>query len=151
MLDRLISDCETHLQVHNAGGTAIESYFVQYILTRICAEYENRIGILVRRRCSRTRDAHVKQFLERSAREAAKRFNISDIKGTLERFGDDYKTAFHNSIANTAAHVAWDNIYTNRHGVAHGGGAQMSFMDLKRDYADSLLVLDAIVNALRTC
>jgi len=24
----------------------------------------------------------------------------------------------------------------------------MSFMDLKRDYADSLLVLDAIVNAL---
>jgi hypothetical protein len=46
------------------------------------------------------------------------------------------------------AHVAWDNIYTNRQAVAHKTGTQMSFGDLKKDYKDSLVVLDALVVAL---
>lgn len=66
----------------------------------------------------------------------------------LGRFGIDYKQAFHGQVTSGMAHVAWDNIYTNRQAVAHKTGTQMSFGDLKRDYKDSLVVLDALVSAL---
>ena len=46
------------------------------------------------------------------------------------------------------AHVAWDNIYTNRQAVAHKTGTQMSLGDLKQNYKDSLRVLDALVSTL---
>jgi hypothetical protein len=121
---------------------------VQYLLTRICAEYETRISALVQRRCSRMRDQHVKSFMKRSAGDATRQFNISDIAGMLRRFGDDYKKTFHDAIVNTPAHVAWDNIYNNRQAVAHGSGAQMSFGDLTRNYTESLAILDGLVTAL---
>jgi hypothetical protein len=94
------------------------------------------------------KDPHVKKFASRSAKEASKYFNMGDIKGILGRFGDDYKQTFHDLVMNKPPHQAWDNIYSNRQAVAHGGGAQMSFGDLKTDYADSLLVLEALVDAL---
>jgi hypothetical protein len=94
------------------------------------------------------RDPHVKRFVQRSARDAAKYFNIGDIAGILHRFGEDYKKVFHDSILNTRAHIAWDNIYSNRQAVAHGSGVQMSFGDLTKNYAESILVIDVIVTAL---
>jgi len=147
-LDLLIQDCEQHLDSTGSRGTEIESYFVQFLLTRICAEYEARIAVLVHRRCSRTRDVHVKSFNQRSAKEVARNFNIGDLKGILGRFGNDYKTTFHNLVINKAPHVSWDNIYNNRQAVAHGSGAKMTFGDLKRDYENSLVVLDSLSMAL---
>ena len=147
-LDFHLQKCKEHLDATKMHNTEIESYFVQYLLTRICAEYETRIAILVQRRCSRMRDLHVKRFVKRSAKEATKYFNIGDLKGILGRFGDDYKVAFHNSVMNTPAHIAWNNIYSNRQAVAHGSGAQMSFGDLTTDYQESLVVLDELVSAL---
>jgi hypothetical protein len=47
-----------------------------------------------------------------------------------------------------SSHAAWSNIYTNRQAVAHQAGTQMSLGDLKTNYADSLLVLDALAVAL---
>jgi len=147
-LDFHIQKCTEHLDATKTHNTEVESYFVQYLLTRICAEYETRIAILIQRRCSRMTDLHVKRFLQRSAKEVARNFNLGDLKGVLGRFGDDYKQIFHDSVMNTPAHVAWDNIYNNRQAVAHSSGAQMSFGDLKQNYQQSLLVLDALVSAL---
>jgi hypothetical protein len=147
-LDLLMLDCEGHLDKTGTKGTEIESYFVQFLLTRICAEYESRIAILVHKRCSRTKDIHIKKFNQRGAKEATKNFSIGDLKGILGRFGEDYKTAFSDLVLDKPPHVAWDNIYNNRQAVAHGSGAKMSFDDLKRDYHDSLVVLDSLCTAL---
>lgn len=46
-LDFHLQKCEQHLDSTKTRNTEIESYFVQYLLTRICAEYEARIAILV--------------------------------------------------------------------------------------------------------
>ena len=129
-------------------STEIESYFVQYLLVRICAEYETRVTTLVHRRCSRTRDRHLKAFAQQTAQYVCQRFSISDIAKILDRFGSDYRHTFHGQVMTGIAHVAWDNIYTNRQAVAHKTGTQMSFGDLKKDYKDSLVVLDALVVAL---
>ncbi len=129
-------------------STEIESYFVQYFLIRICAEFETRITTLVHRRCSRTRDLHLKSFAQQTAEYVCKHFSIRDIGKILARFGADYKQEFHKRVMSGLAHVAWDNIYTNRQAVAHKAGAQMSFGDMKQNYKESLAVLDALVSTL---
>jgi hypothetical protein len=147
-LDFVIQRCEAHLDTTGTRSTEIESYFVQYLLVRICAEYEARVTTLVHRRCSRTKDAHLKSFAQQTAEYICQRFSISDIAKILGRFGSDYKQAFHGQVMSGMAHVAWDNIYTNRQAVAHKAGAQMSFGDLKKNYQESLVVLDALISAL---
>ncbi len=147
-LDLLMADCEKHLDSTATRGTEIESYLVQYLLIRICAEYETRVTALVHRRCSRTRDHHLKSFAQKAAEFVCKRFAIASIAEVLGKFGDDRRLAFLGQVMNGNAHVAWDNIYTNRQAVAHKTGTQMSFGDLKRNYFDSLPVFDALVLAL---
>lgn len=147
-LDLLIQSCEAHLDATGTRNTDIENYLVQFLLIRICAEYESRVTSLVHRRCSRPRDIHLRSFAQQTAEYVCKRFDITDIGKVLQRFGDDYKRSFHTSVMSGVAHVAWDNIYTNRQGVAHNAGPQMSFSDLKKNYADSLIVLDALVTSL---
>jgi len=147
-VDSLIQRCEQHLDATNTRNTEIESVMVQHLLIRICAEYEKRIVALFHRRCSRTTDLHLRAFAQKSAQYVCQRFDISDITKNLGRFGDDYKKTFHGQVMTGVAHIAWDNIYTNRVAVAHGTGAQMTFGDLKQAYSDSLTVLDALMSAL---
>jgi hypothetical protein len=147
-LDFVIKRCEEHLDNTGSRNSEIENYFVQYLLVRICAEYEARVSILVQRRCSRSKDKHLRAFAQKTATYICKRFDIGDISDILARFGSDYKDAFRGQVVNQTPHVAWDNIYTNRHAVAHKLGTPMSLGDLKRDYAESLKVLDALVAAL---
>src|SRR5271157_4489267 len=147
-LDFVMKRCEEHLDKTATRNTEIESYFVQYLLIRICAEYEDRVTALVHRRCSRTTDAHLKSFAQQTAKYICKRFSIGDITKILERFGSDYRHNFHSQVMAGVAHLAWDSIYTNRMAVAHKAGTPMSFGDLKTAYSDSLVVLDALVTAL---
>ena len=147
-LESLMQRCEEHLDATNMRSTEVESYLVQYLLVRVCAEYETRVTTIVRRRCSTTTDLHLKTFAQQTAKYICKRFSISDIASILGRFGPDYRQAFHDQVMGGMAHVGWDNIYTNRQAVAHTTGTQMSFGDLKQNYQDSLGVLDALVSAL---
>jgi len=147
-LDALIQSCEAHLDSTGTRNTDIENYFVQLLLIRIVAEYETRVTALVHCRCSRPKDAHVKSFAQQQAAIVCKRFKISDIGQTLAKFGDDYRLAFISNAMTGVAHVAWDNIYSNRQSVAHEAGTQMSLRDLKTNYADSQAILEALVLAL---
>lgn len=147
-LDVLIQRCEAHLDATGTRNTDVENYFVQFLLVRICAEYEDRVTALMHRRCSRPKDSHLRSFAQQTAEYVSKRFDIADIGKVLQRFGNDYKTAFNTSVMSGSAHAAWNNIYTNRHAVAHQTGTQMSLGDLKINYADSLAVLDALAVAL---
>src|SRR2546428_12858553 len=97
-LDSLIQRCEEHLNLTGTRSTDIENYFVQFLLVRICAEYEIRITTLVHRRCARTTDVHLKAFADDHAEYVCRRFSITNIRRTLARFGDDYAKAFHNQV-----------------------------------------------------
>src|ERR1035438_8056524 len=118
-LDFVIQRCEEHLDTANMRSTEIEHYFVEYLLIRICAEYEIRLKTLVHRRCARTTDLHLKAFAQQTVEYICKRFSIGDLAKVLGRFGNDYRSSFHAQVMSGQAHVAWDNIYTNRQAVAH--------------------------------
>jgi hypothetical protein len=147
-LDLLIQSCEAHLDSTGSRNTDIENYFVQFLLVRICAEYESRVITIFNRRCARPTDAHIRSFAQKYAEYKVKRFSVRDICQVLELFGTDYKDAFHKEVMSGASHAAWDNIYTNRQGVAHQVGTQMSLGDLKKEFGNSNAVLEALAKAL---
>lgn len=148
-IDYEIRQCEQHLNATGAWNTEVENYLVRYMLVRICAEYETRLTALVQRRCSRINDQYLLRFSNWGAKKATRNFNIGDISGMLKLFGDDYQRNFSIAVLNTRAEIAWNNVYTNRHTVAHGNGVVlMNFTDLKTAYADSLVVIDKVVAAL---
>jgi hypothetical protein len=67
----------------------------------------------------------------------------------LGKFGSDYKQAFTDAVCSQPCHTAWDNIYNNRHVVAHGtGSVMMNLTDLMSNYKTSLVVIDEMVKAL---
>ena len=147
-IDLLIQRCEAHLDATATRNTDIENFFVQLLLIKICSEYESRVTALFHRRCSRPRDKYLKAFVQKYAQYVCKRFSIADIGEILARFGPEYKTNFNTTATSGIAHIAWRNIYTNRQAVAHESGTQMSLGDLKRNYSDSLIILDALASAL---
>jgi hypothetical protein len=152
-LDSEIQQCEQHLDESGARNTEIENHIVRYLLVRICAEYERRIEVLVQRRCARINDQYVLNFANWGIEMATKRFKIENIMGLLSRFGEDYQRTFKDALGKQGnkqnCQIAWDNIVTNRHIVAHGKGpVMMTLTDLKGQYNCSLVVIDGLVKAL---
>ncbi len=148
-IDREIAQCEKHLDASGTRNTEAEAYLVRYLLVRICAEYETRIRTIVQRRCTRTTDRHFQSFGQHWAVEATRRFKVSDLAWMLGCFGDDYKKAFSDAVSGQPSNAAWDNIYINRHAVAHGNGAvMMTLGELKKTYCDSTVLIDELVKVL---
>ena len=147
-IDAHFKACEEHLDKHGLRNTEYEYYLVQYLLVRICAEYEDRVKVMFERRCSRIGDKEVKKFLQRNLKDYLKHFDIKDIANVMARFGEEYRTNFQNSLSQPA-NTGWNNVYVNRQQAAHQGGVQMTLTDLKKDYASSLLVFDAIASVFK--
>src|SRR5882762_11331468 len=134
-LEYEIEQCEKHLDDTGKRNTEAEIYLVRYLLVRICAEYEARILSLVQNRCGRTNDQHLKSFAHWGAKQATRYFKVDNIDRMLANFGSDYRDNFNALVKNQPCSQAFDNIYTNRHTVAHGTGPTlMTFGDLKRDF-----------------
>ena len=147
-IDYQIKICKDHLDATNTWTTEAEFVFTQYLLIRICAEWELRIPTMFERRCARSTDPHLKEFATTSAKYFTKRFDITDLGNTLKRFGGNYHSDFNTAVMSGNAHIAWSNVYSNRHAVAHMSGVQMTFNDLLQAYQDALPVLDALVLVL---
>jgi len=147
-LDYRMLACRNHLDATNSWATEIEMFLVQYLLIRICAEWENRIPLIFERRCTRGSDPQLTQFAVKTVQYVTKRFAIKDLGDVLKRFDTSYHVQFTTAVTSNNAHIAWDSIYVNRNAVAHGAGVQMNLSDLTKAYQDCLSVLDALTAVL---
>lgn len=147
-LESQFAKCDEHLILTATAGSEVEFYLTQFLLVRICAEFETRIKLLVERRCSRANDIRVKTFVQNASYIICRNFDISDIKGEIiKKFGGDYAKNFRDLLDDELI-SAWNNIYINRQAASHAVSPQMSLRDLKEHYQKSLAVFDAIVLAL---
>src|SRR5216684_8329678 len=89
-----IEKCERHLDSTGTSNTEVESYFVGYLLIRICSEFESKIGSLIRKRCARIKDKHVVRYSHSTIQLHLRSYKISDLTGLCGRFGEDYKKSF---------------------------------------------------------
>jgi hypothetical protein len=147
-LDDAMATCKKHLDSTGARGTEIESFLVSHLLVAAVADYEEKLEAMMAKRAERTADGHLHSFVKAACNKMARAPSLSKIAGLLGSFGQDYKAAFSTVITNTPAHIAYDNIVTNRHAIAHKTGSLFTFTDLERDYPTSKQVLEAAANAL---
>lgn len=147
-IDNALATCKTHLDATSARGTEIESYLVSCLLVVIAAEYEMRLKCMIAKRAERVNDRHVHQYVTGQVGKSVRVPRIEQINGLLGAFGSDYKELFTAAVCNSQAHVAYDNIVTNRHSVAHTTGAHVTLIDLEQWLPDSKKVLEEVALAL---
>jgi hypothetical protein len=146
-LDAQIAQCEEHLRATGMANSEVEFYFTQFLLVRICAEFETRINRIFEIRCARSNDLYVRSFYQKSARTLVKKYKLTDIYGYVRKFGAEYETAFR-ILVDQELETEWEKLYTNRHGVAHATGVQLTLLELKETYFKCKEVLEAIAMAL---
>ncbi len=148
-IEQTLEKCEEHLSTASAYGTEIESLLTQSLLVLMCAEFERKIDALVQEKCSSVTDASIKEFLGSCVGAVFRSVKSSEMAGLLNRFGPTYKEAFKQKTeGNPIAVTFYNNIVTNRHGVAHSEGSNATFRDVKRFYEEGHVVLDFFREAL---
>jgi hypothetical protein len=147
-IDNALAVCKTHLDGTDTRGTEIESYLVAYLLTLVASEYEQRVEALFSLRAMKCGDPHVHSFVTSACGRIIRSPRCSEIAGALGMFDAKCKTDFQAKVNNQACQTSYDKIITNRQLVAHLTGSNMTFAELERDAAESIMVLEAVVDAL---
>ena len=147
-IDYVLASCRAHLDSTASRSTEMEAYLVGYLLVIICSAYEQRIKDLVIARSKHSKDVDLTSFVTGVSARVVRSIKCSEVAGVLGLFGSHCKEKFQQDVNDTPAQVAYDNIINNRHMVTHGGGTNMTFADVEREYRKSRLVLDAMGSAL---
>jgi len=114
-----VDDCRRHINSLNRPDYQIEAILAAYACAVIYAELEAQVINCVAARASRgSDDPHVVAWSRISARKLVRSIKISELAGIAGHFHPDCKRKFHEDLLSEDK-AAWDQIVTNRHGVAH--------------------------------
>lgn len=142
---------ERHLTSTDTSGTEIESLLTRSLLVLICSEFEQKIEAIIQEKFSSIEDKSLREFAGSCVDAVFRSVKSSEIAGLLKRFGGSYKENFKKkSDENARAVTFYNNIVTNRHGVAHSNGGNVTFADLKMFYEEGHVVLDYFRDTLLT-
>lgn len=148
-IDQTLEECEKHLSSTKAFGTEIENLLTRSLLVLICAEFEQKIEAIVQEKCATIPDRSLREFVGSCVGAVFRSVRSSEIAGLLNRFGGTYKEIFKQKAdANQVAVTFYNNIVTNRHGVAHSDGGNATFLEVKDFYEKGHVVLDFFREAL---
>jgi hypothetical protein len=137
------------LAATGVAGTEIENLLTRSLLVLICAEFEEKIEAMIQERCSRIPDQSIREFVASCVDAVFRSVKSNEMAGLLKRFGGDCKDKFtRKANANPVAVTFYNNIVTNRHGVAHTTGGNTTFPEVKRFYEQGHVVLDYFRDAL---
>ena len=96
-------------------------------------------------------DRHVGNFASYASVRLVRSIKIGDLAGAAAWFHADCKARFHDGLGDEAR-AAWDNIVTNRHGVAHEDDSSvvsnMTFRELREAYPKALTVLECLEGSI---
>ncbi len=146
-VDAALEDCERHLETTGTFGTEIEPILTVYVSAVIYAAFEAEVRRTLAARIASVveQDQHVGNFATYASTRLVRSIKIGELAGAAAWLHEDCKLRFHDAL-DGEAHAAWDNIVTNRHGVAHEDDStvvsNMTFRELKEAYPKALTVLE---------
>lgn len=152
-VDAALEDCERHLETASVFGTEIEAILTVYVSAVIYAAFEAEVRRMVAARVASVaeEDRHLQNFAAYASVRLVRSIKIGDLAGVVAWFHEDCKAQFHDAL-DDEAHAAWNNIVSNRHGVAHEDDSpvvsNMTFRELKEAYTKALTVLDCLSGAI---
>jgi hypothetical protein len=142
-IDQTLEECGKHLASTGAQGTEIESLLTRSLLVLMCSEFEQKIESIVQEKCASIKDSSLQEFFGSCVGAVFRSVKSSEMAGLLNRFGGDYKETFRmKTDANPVAVTFYNNIVTNRHGVAHSDGGNVTFIEVKKFYEQGHVILD---------
>ena len=113
----------------------------------LCAEVQTELYGLVESRAAAAKDEALRSFISLSSRKVLRSVMKSEIAGFLEMFGSGCKEKFNAKIDEHSV-VIYNNAVSNRHGVAHNNGSQVTFKELKEAVVTAEKLLIAAAEAI---
>jgi HEPN superfamily RiboL-PSP-like protein len=135
-------------------GAYFESALVSHGIVLLHSHMEACLRTAFETRCRRCVDPEIRSLALKVAKNEMGRIKISELKGTLSRFGEAYKQAFNDhldnsGLADTDSGGSWNSVVVQRATIAHQGlPATCTLADLRLFYNDIRKVLGFFCNAL---
>lgn len=157
-LDDELLLCQNHLNSSINPPKEIEFYLTQFLIVRICGQYEKEIQRIVNERASKTGDSELASFV--TSRVAAyKHLDLDQLRGNvLSKFSPKYLDKFNSILKGTLpelspseksqTEISYTSIVSNRHSIAHGGSITLTLNELIKAHSHAKKVLDALSLAL---
>jgi hypothetical protein len=140
-IDETLDSCEQHLRGANASGTEIEALLTRAVLT--CSAFEEQIEQMIAKRAKSLNDMAMSAFFQSCISAVFRSTLSSELAGLMNRFGSDFKQRFlARTQGNERAVTFYNNIVTNRHGVAHTQNINVTLRELREFYEEGHIVLD---------
>jgi hypothetical protein len=149
-VDEAISACEQHLRVTDSEGTQIEALLTRSLLVLTCSAFEEQIERIIDARTQSLGDVPMQVFFQSCVGAVFRSTKSNEIAGLLGRFGSQFKESFNRkAAADPVAVTFYNNIVTNRHGVAHTQGLNCTLNDLRSFYDRGHVVLDYLRDTMQ--
>ncbi len=149
-IDSAISVCREHINAAGAQGTDIESFLTQYIMIRICANFEERVRVLLSQPFDTISDEYIRALAQHGVRHITQGTKTSDIARMLSRIDPTLRDEFRQRVNGTEKENSFNLIVANRNRTAHERGSDITFDDLINHYEDAHRVLDDLSDAIGT-
>ena len=147
-IEQDLSACESHLMSTKSKGTNMESFLTQFLLIRICGQFEQEIDNIMTARACECNDPELISFIQ-SRFQSYKHLKLDDLRGNvLKKFGEHIRDNFDQQIKDKDPEIRYSNIITNRDTAVHQGTLQITFDELKISYFEAKKVLLAFESAL---
>lgn len=142
-IDEILDSCDRHLVDTSASGTEIESLLTRAVLVLTCSVFEEKIELMIARRADRLNDPAMSAFFRSCVSAVFRSTMSSELAGLMNRFGPDFKRRFLERMqGHDRAVTFYNNIITNRHGVAHTQSITVTLRELRQFYEEGHIVLD---------
>lgn len=149
-VDEAISACQQHLRVTKSEGTEIEALLTRALLVLTCSAFEEEIERMIETRTQSLGDVPMQVFFRSCVGAVFRSTQSAEIAGLLGRFGSQFKDSFgRRAKVDPVAVTFYNNIVTNRHGVAHTQGLNCTLNELRSFYDKGHVVLDYLRDTLQ--
>lgn len=130
----------------------IQTHIVSGLVLLIVSEYENHFEHLFNQRASKCSDTYVCNYIRKALNNNFRSPDISKVNETLKRFDVSYQQKLLSyQDQNPQIKNSWDSLMKARHYFVHKqGNIQVTFLDLKIIYQNTIQMINAVENILKT-
>ena len=150
-----LSDYREHIDNHPDTDQVILDCLVRYILILMCAEIEQVVTDLIRRRLAKgSDDAAIASYIQKiTERNVIRNAKFREISNKVGFFGSDYQEKFIGLVSNSTKEGDIDRLglaVGKRDQVAHKRPPSITFQELDVAYTVAKQVVEAVRLTLET-
>jgi len=147
---KALEESEEHIDGTNTRGTTIEAFLTQYILILLSSEMESELHAVIEAKAEQLNQKDLREFIMNAGKSCIRGVKKEAIAQFLSCFGGTYQQDFNDSLILKEKEITiYGNAIIYRHSIAHRGGAQVTFNEIKAAVESAKIILSAVRSVLR--